>query len=186
MAKTSAGILLYRRCGAAPEVFLVHPGGPFWAKRDDGAWSIPKGETLPGADPLATARREFREETGFDLAFDLLLQITALANLAADHLQRYPKQYAEKEQGQGFRKQGIFLHRTSLRGPVGRESIVGKPSRRRLRRNGSLTGAVADSMPIDCGAERPETWQCEGSLWRTRDGGVARLPLVNEGPLTGP
>jgi predicted NUDIX family NTP pyrophosphohydrolase len=55
---------MFRRCGAELEVFLVHPGGPFWTKRDLGAWSIPKGEVAPGEDPLASARREFEEETG--------------------------------------------------------------------------------------------------------------------------
>jgi predicted NUDIX family NTP pyrophosphohydrolase len=64
VAKLSAGLLLYRRCGGALEVFLVHPGGLFWAKRDAGAWSIPKGETDPEEDHLAAARREFAEETG--------------------------------------------------------------------------------------------------------------------------
>lgn len=63
--KRSAGILLYRRAGGSLEVFLVHPGGPFWAGKDEGAWSIPKGEYAEGEDPLAAARREFREETGF-------------------------------------------------------------------------------------------------------------------------
>src|SRR5262249_27894824 len=65
MAKISAGILLYRRRGNALEVFLVHPGGPFWAKRDEGAWSIPKGEAEAGEDLLARAKTEFQEETGF-------------------------------------------------------------------------------------------------------------------------
>ena len=64
MAKLSAGLLLYRRRGGALELFLVHPGGPFWAKKDAGAWSIPKGETDPEEDHLAAARREFAEETG--------------------------------------------------------------------------------------------------------------------------
>lgn len=62
--KRSAGILLYRRHGSAVEVFLVHPGGPYWARKDDGAWSIPKGEYDEGEDPLIAARREFTEETG--------------------------------------------------------------------------------------------------------------------------
>jgi predicted NUDIX family NTP pyrophosphohydrolase len=62
--KTSAGLLLYRRRGEL-EVFLVHPGGPYWAKRDPGAWSLPKGEFEQGEDPLQAARREFTEETGF-------------------------------------------------------------------------------------------------------------------------
>ena len=65
--KTSAGILMYRRTkDSSIEVFLIHPGGPFWARKDLGAWSIPKGEYGEDEDPLDAARREFREETGFD------------------------------------------------------------------------------------------------------------------------
>ncbi|HEX9986639.1 MAG TPA: NUDIX domain-containing protein [Thermoanaerobaculia bacterium] len=68
--KTSAGILLYRR-RAGLEVFLVHPGGPFWAKKDLGAWTVPKGEVEEGEDPRDTAIREFTEETGFTLDGEL-------------------------------------------------------------------------------------------------------------------
>jgi predicted NUDIX family NTP pyrophosphohydrolase len=64
MAKRSAGVLLYRNGRDGREVLLVHPGGPFWAKRDAGAWSIPKGEYADGEDPRAAARREFEEELG--------------------------------------------------------------------------------------------------------------------------
>lgn len=64
MAKSSAGLLLFRIANDRPEVMLVHMGGPFWQRRDAGAWSIPKGEYLPSEDPLAVARREFAEETG--------------------------------------------------------------------------------------------------------------------------
>jgi len=60
----SAGLLLYRGHGDGLEVLLVHPGGPLWAKRDAGAWSIPKGEYPDGEDPLDAARREFEEEVG--------------------------------------------------------------------------------------------------------------------------
>jgi len=63
--KNSAGILLHRLRGSGIEVFLVHPGGPFWATKDAGAWSIPKGEFEAGEDPLEAAKREFKEETGF-------------------------------------------------------------------------------------------------------------------------
>lgn len=74
MAKRSAGVLLYRfaadSAGSRPQprlqVLLVHPGGPFWRRRDEGAWTIPKGEIAPGEAPLDAARREFREETGFE------------------------------------------------------------------------------------------------------------------------
>jgi predicted NUDIX family NTP pyrophosphohydrolase len=64
--QVSAGILLYRRTGNGTEVFLVHPGGPYWARKDEGAWSVPKGLVDAGEDELACARREFSEETSFD------------------------------------------------------------------------------------------------------------------------
>jgi predicted NUDIX family NTP pyrophosphohydrolase len=63
-SRTSAGLLLFRSGSAGLEVFLAHPGGPFWARRDAGAWSIPKGEPEPGEDLESAARREFHEETG--------------------------------------------------------------------------------------------------------------------------
>ncbi len=64
MGQVSAGLLLYRRSGTHIEVLLVHPGGPFWARKDLGAWSIPKGEFDPSEHPLEAAKREFAEETG--------------------------------------------------------------------------------------------------------------------------
>ncbi|MBJ6802526.1 NUDIX domain-containing protein [Geomonas propionica] len=64
MPKQSAGLIMYRVVNGELELLLVHPGGPFWARKDLGAWSIPKGEYLPEEDPLQVARREFREETG--------------------------------------------------------------------------------------------------------------------------
>ncbi len=72
MAKQSAGILAYRRSGDEWQVFLVHPGGPFWAKKDLGAWSIPKGEFPEEEDALLAARREFREEVGQEIAGEFL------------------------------------------------------------------------------------------------------------------
>lgn len=64
MSRQSAGIVLFRRRPRGLEFLLVHPGGPFWAKKDEGAWSVPKGEYGEGEDPLDTARREFEEEVG--------------------------------------------------------------------------------------------------------------------------
>jgi len=72
MAKVSAGLLLFRRRGGAVEVFLVHPGGPFWAKKDAQAWSIPKGEVAAGEEPRQAAVREFGEETGLAVAGELV------------------------------------------------------------------------------------------------------------------
>jgi predicted NUDIX family NTP pyrophosphohydrolase len=65
MAKRSAGLLMYRLKQDGIEVFLVHPGGPYWATKDEGAWTIPKGEYDDEEEPFAAARREFFEETGF-------------------------------------------------------------------------------------------------------------------------
>ena len=70
--KESAGILLFRRRKRELEVLLAHPGGPYWANRDLGAWSIPKGEFTEAEDPLEAARREFEEETGFSAAGEFL------------------------------------------------------------------------------------------------------------------
>ena len=67
MPKLSAGIVLYRPQGQNIEVLLVHPGGPFWAKKDEAAWSFPKGEYGEDEEALAAAAREFKEETGFDV-----------------------------------------------------------------------------------------------------------------------
>jgi predicted NUDIX family NTP pyrophosphohydrolase len=72
MANRSAGILPFRTNAGALEVLLAHPGGPFWRNRDDGAWSIVKGEYLDGEDAETAARREFTEETGWEPAGDLL------------------------------------------------------------------------------------------------------------------
>ncbi len=67
MPTLSAGVLLYRVCDGVVEVLIAHPGGPFWARKDDGVWSIPKGEYPDGEDPWAAARREFSEELGLSV-----------------------------------------------------------------------------------------------------------------------
>lgn len=71
MPETSAGVLVYRRAADGPEFLLAHPGGPFWARRDDGAWSIPKGLVEESEDIAAAARREFAEETGLKVEGDV-------------------------------------------------------------------------------------------------------------------
>ena len=75
MPRRSAGILLYRSRPDGPEVLLVHPGGPFWAKKDLGAWSIPKGEVEAEEEPSVAALREFAEETGTSLTGAHLLEL---------------------------------------------------------------------------------------------------------------
>ena len=67
MAKQSAGIVAYRKAGGKYEILLVHPGGPYWAKKDLHSWSIPKGEFEAEEEPFEAAKREFREETGFEI-----------------------------------------------------------------------------------------------------------------------
>ena len=87
MVKHSAGILMYRSREDSLEVLLVHPGGPFWAKKDEGAWSIPKGEfNIDTEDPLEAARREFVEETGFTPEGDFIsLDTLAQSNMKIVH-----------------------------------------------------------------------------------------------------
>jgi predicted NUDIX family NTP pyrophosphohydrolase len=80
--RRSAGIVLYRAGDGGVEVLLVHPGGPFWAKKDLGAWSIPKGEYEPGEDPQACALREFEEETGTALEARALVELGAVVQKA--------------------------------------------------------------------------------------------------------
>lgn len=78
--KRSAGILVYRLCASSLELLLVHPGGPFWAKKDDGAWFIPKGEIEPDEEPLAAALREFREEVGIQPPSGTPLELGTVKN----------------------------------------------------------------------------------------------------------
>jgi predicted NUDIX family NTP pyrophosphohydrolase len=78
ISNQSAGILLYRNINNQLEVFLVHPGGPFFKNKDEGAWSIPKGEFLPDEDPLLAAKREFFEETGLQLMDDETIKLTPI------------------------------------------------------------------------------------------------------------
>lgn len=77
MAKKSAGLVAYRCLKSKLKIFLVHPGGPFWTKKDEGAWSIPKGEYSGEEDPLAVAKREFKEETGYKATGEFIA-LTAL------------------------------------------------------------------------------------------------------------
>ena len=78
MIKLSAGLLVYRLRSGRIEVFLIHPGGPYWKNKDDGSWSIPKGEYTQGEEPLHAARREFLEETSFDAPSGALLELKAI------------------------------------------------------------------------------------------------------------
>jgi predicted NUDIX family NTP pyrophosphohydrolase len=100
MPKESAGIIVWRRRGDGVEIFLVHPGGPFWAKKDRQGWSIPKGEVDPGEATLAAALREFKEETGQEIAGDFI----ALPRLKP--------------------KSGKILHAWAIEGEVDAERIV--------------------------------------------------------------
>ncbi|MGH9858193.1 MAG: NUDIX domain-containing protein, partial [Acidobacteriota bacterium] len=78
--KQSAGILVYKKKNNVTEVLIVHPGGPFWAKKDKGAWSIPKGEPQEGDDRLETAKREFREETGHEAPNGEFIELGSIKN----------------------------------------------------------------------------------------------------------
>ena len=91
MAVTSAGVLLYRRAGDSLELLLVHPGGPFWAKKDEGAWSIPKGEVEAGEESRACALRELEEEIGssLGLAAEQLSELGEVLLKSGKHVQAW-------------------------------------------------------------------------------------------------
>ena len=80
MGKKSAGIILYRKKNNILEILLVHPGGPFWAKKDEGAWSIPKGEFDDNEEPLAAAKREFEEELGKKARAEKFIELSPVKN----------------------------------------------------------------------------------------------------------
>ena len=88
MPVQSAGLLIYRQRGHGLEVLLAHPGGPFWTRRDSGAWSIPKGELSPGEDPLAGARREVAEELGWTPA-GAVISLTPIVQKAGKVVQAW-------------------------------------------------------------------------------------------------
>ena len=88
MPVQSAGLLIYRQRGHGLEVLLAHPGGPFWTRRDSGAWSIPKGELSPGEDPLAGARREVAEELGWTPA-GAVISLTPIVQKAGKIVQAW-------------------------------------------------------------------------------------------------
>jgi predicted NUDIX family NTP pyrophosphohydrolase len=92
MSKKSAGILLYRTTAKVLEVFLVHPGGPFWKNKDDGAWSIPKGEFDDGEKPLDAAIREMKEETGVILKGDFI-ELTPVKQKSGKLVYAFAKEY---------------------------------------------------------------------------------------------
>ena len=89
MTKRSAGILMFRGRGRGLRLLLVHPGGPFWAKKDEGAWSIPKGEYDEGEDPLAVARREFEEELGSPAPTGGVIELGELAQPSRKQITTY-------------------------------------------------------------------------------------------------
>jgi predicted NUDIX family NTP pyrophosphohydrolase len=100
MQKQSAGILLYKLTNRQLQVFLVHPGGPFFRNKDEGAWSIPKGEYLDGEEPLTAAQREFKEETGQSVSGNFV------------------KLQAIKQ------KSGKIVHAWAVEGDIDHESII--------------------------------------------------------------
>ena len=124
MVTTSAGILLYRRTPTGPEVLLGHMGGPFWAKKDDGGWSIPKGEHGPDEDPLAVARREFEEELGSPVPAEQLVTLGAQA-VEERHLARHQlrRRLVQPEPG-GPVDLGELLHPARTRRPLQLERVA--------------------------------------------------------------
>ena len=131
MPKLSAGLLLYRRRGDVVQVLVAHPGGPIWARRDAGAWSLPKGAPIDGEDLLATARREFEEETG-----------------------QRPPDAAAIDLGEVRMRSGKVVHGFALEGDLDPARLVSMRSRSSGRR-GPAGGSRSPRSTGCCGRTRP-------------------------------
>jgi predicted NUDIX family NTP pyrophosphohydrolase len=167
MAVIAAGIVMYRRGAGEIEVLLVHPGGPVWAHKDLGGWSIPKGKVEKGEELWAAALREFREETGWEVE-DALCDGDGGEHKACP--QRSQRQHRGTEEGKG----------TPGGSPVPREP--GHPLTPVRQRSGKVVHAWAVEGTIDVAGVRSNVFEME---WPPRSGVMAEFPEIDRAEFFG-